>query len=280
MTTGEGLTGSVVKSQDIDVTVLGEFELLKKVGAPSIIFLPGVLFLLCWQFLWSIDKKQDQRQAYPLTMTSGGFWVIAVAISLVFAFAYPQISLNILKERRDYLAGYGLRDFLYLFGAAIILACVLYVCWLLLKWLAAQVRAFIAWLKTPSVDDQPIDILRKLGWLGEGIVSRLAHPTGNADQRVRILGPWSNSALLWIAPPAQLTENDTAPADELNFIQSVRAGQVSDAWKLYRRIKKGLKKGWWTFRWQTVGAVARPRKVSATDWPEVAGAEGVLIVFA
>ena len=36
--------------------------------------------------------------------------VVAVALSIIFAFAYPWIISHITNEHRDYLSGYGLKD--------------------------------------------------------------------------------------------------------------------------------------------------------------------------
>ncbi len=281
VTAPEGLSGSLVKSQDVEVAVLGESELLTKVGAPSILFLPGLLFLLAWQLLWSVGKPKAERDAYEMTPTSGGFWVVAVTISLVCAFVYPFAILAVLRQNRDYLTGYGLKDFLYLFAMTLGSACVLFVFWLSLRWVAARVRELIAWWTVPATGEVPQETLRKLGWVGASILCKLAHPAAppaNATQRVFILEPWREPAFLWIAPALQVLETDNAPPEALNFLQQVRTGQITSAWTIYGWVKKGLKKGWWTLQWEPVGTLGGPRKDSTNDWPEAAGEQRRLIM--
>ena len=107
--TANGLSGSVVKSQEIDIGVLGESDLLSKIGAPSMLFLPGVLFLLAWQLLWSIGKTAAERTAYSLPPTVGGFWVVAVAIAFIVARLYPSIALAVTGEAARLPRGLRLR---------------------------------------------------------------------------------------------------------------------------------------------------------------------------
>jgi hypothetical protein len=143
-----GLPGSVVKAQDVDIAVLGESDILAKLGAPSLLFLPGVLFLLAWQLLWSLDKEQAERDKYRLPPTSGGFWVVAVALALLSAYLYPRVVEHTIHEKRDYLVAYGLKDYALVFALSIGAAVVLYPVWLAMKWLKAaygeQIRRFLA----------------------------------------------------------------------------------------------------------------------------------------
>ncbi len=280
----DGVTASIAKTQDIELAVLGESDLLNKIGAPSLLFLPGVLFLLSWQLLWSFGKGPQQRQTYSMTPTGGTFWVVAVAISLIFAFVYPRIVLLIAKEHRDYLAGYGLKDFLYVFSLTIVSACAIYVFWLFLQWLAGRYHVWLLWRTTPSADDQPLTILRKLGRLRRGTVLRQAHAAdGNADQRVLILEPWREPAYLWVVPPATLQLTAQAPALALNYAQEIQNGQITDARQIVRQVKKGMRwwrrlagRQWWSIAWRPVGNVARPRKGRIAEWTELQS-EGRLV---
>ncbi len=283
--TANGLTGTAVKSQDADIGVLGESDLLSKLGAPSMLFLPGVLFLLAWQLLWSIGKKTAaERQDYLLTPTTGGFWVIAVAIAFVVARAYPWITevgcklmrgyFGIARDatcpKRDYLVAYGFDDYAYLFALVIVSAVALYLAWRGLNWLRA-------WLNMPAARDRPVNIVRKLGRLNLTVQLPRAHPTaGGAGDIVYILDAWRESSLIWIVPPAVLT--DGAQADDLsrNLMQDIVVGRIPEARRLAPLLQQGLDAGWWQFEWAPVAGIEFPRKVTATGWTELPQAGRVI----
>ena len=268
--TSNGISGTATKTQEVELTVLGESDLLSKLGAPSLLFLPGVLFLLTWQMLWSIGKTAVERGEYKMTPTSGSFWLVAVVISLLAAKIYPgAVRLIIDKdEKRDYLVSYGLIDFIYVFALTIAAAAALFLLWCLLRWIGGQIKAWVLYLNTPNEDDTPISILRKLSWLRADTRFRQAH-AGNPAELALILEPWREPAHLWLTPPAVLEPAGGAPADALNFIQQVATGEITSAKVLARRLQAGLQNGWWTLAWQPVGGLARPRKDPAAGWTEV-----------
>lgn len=279
--TANGLTGTVVKSQDADIGVLGESDLLSKLGAPSMLFLPGVLFLLAWQLLWSTGKKTAaERQDYPLTPTTGGFWVIAVAIAFVVARAYPWITYVGCKlmrghfgiahgatcPKRDYLVAYGFDDYAYLFALVIASAVVLYLAWLGLDRLRT-------WLNTPNARDQPINTVRKLGRLDLTVQLPRAHPTaGAAGDIVYILDAWREPTLIWIVPPALLTDGPQADDLSRNLMQDIVVGRIPEARRLAPLLQQGLDAQWWEFKWAPVAGIDAPRKVTATGWTELTAA--------
>ena len=255
----DGSSGAVAKAQDIELTVLGESDLLSKLGVPSLLFLPGVLFLLSWQLLWSYGKDKTARDAYSMTPTAGAFWVIAVLISLISAFAYPWI-MRLFGQKRDYLGAYGLQDYIYVFTGAIVAASVFF-------GLVALCRAGIVFFFSPNENDRPIDILRKLGYLRETITCHLAGPANNAAQQVYVLEPWGQGAFLWVIPRAQLAVQDHAPAAALDLVQQIANGEITGARTLARRLKQGIDKGWWTFGWGALGTITGPRRVAVANWP-------------
>jgi hypothetical protein len=273
VTAADGLSGSTAKTQEVEVAVLGESEFLSKLGAPSLLFLPGVLFLLSWQMLWSYGKTTEQRQVYGMGPTAGAFWVVAVGLSIVTALAYPWIIPIVSGEKRDYLLAYGLVDYMYVFALSIGAACVLYVCWLAIQRGAARYNAWQARRITPSDTDMPIAIVEKLGRLGQTIVLREAHAAGGAADgpRVLVLGAWRQSPSVWIAPPATLQVADTAPAPALNAAQQIAAGNITNAGQLAPQLRQGEQNGWWTVGWQTVAGINGPRKVQEANWTELQG---------
>lgn len=268
--TANGLSGSVVKSQEIDIGVLGESDLLSKIGAPSMLFLPGVLFLLAWQLLWSIGKTAAERTAYSLPPTVGGFWVVAVAIAFIVARLYPTIALAVTGEPRDYLVAYGFDDYAYLFALVIGSAAAFYLAWLGLLWLYGWYKAIRLRYNTPTGRDLPIHVLNKLGRLGLTVDLPRAHPSaGPAGNIVYVLDAWREETLIWIVPPALLDDGPQADANSRNLLQEIGAGRIREARRLARLLQDGLDAGWWTLIWRPVAGVDVPRKVPAASWTEV-----------
>lgn len=276
--TPAGLPGSVVKAQDVDIAVLGEADILSKIGAPSLLFLPGVLFLLTWQLLWSIGKTDDARKAYSLTVTTGGFWVIAVALALVIArlypwlagYAYPWIAPGATAKRRDYLEAYGFYDYALLFALSIAAAAVLYVVWLGVQKLQAMRRAWLVRRNTPAATDQPVDIIQKLARLGQTVALPRAHlAAGNANDIVYILDSWRNPPSIWIIPPARLDDGPQADATSRNLADDIQVGRIVEAARLHKLLIIGIEAQWWTLQWQAVAGINAPRSVAASSWTEL-----------
>jgi len=282
----DGTTSVIAKTQDIELAVLGESDFLGKIGVPSLLFLPGVLFLFTWQLLWSFGKPQPQRDAYPLAATTGNFWVVAVALSIIFAFAYPKMisylgMVSFLEKvfhfntaHRDYLSGYGLRDYLYTFAITMLWACVFYLGWLVLKWLAHLGDAWWLWWITPNINDTPQSILRKLGRLRRTTLLKQAHLAGgNAAERVFILDAWPETDQLWIIPPAVLQPGNGAPEAALDIVQRIQEGRLTDASEILKQLKSGLRwwrpTKWWSIDWRPVANVTRPRKVPTAQWTQL-----------
>jgi hypothetical protein len=176
------------------------------------------------------------------------------------------------------LVGYGLKDFLYIFALVLVSACVAFLLWRLLQWLAARYRAWLVLQTTPSETDPPLVILKKLGRLRQSIRFGQAHAAGgNATERVFILMPWREPAFLWVAPPARLTPTNQATPEALNFVQQVAAGQIVDARQIAKRLKKGMGR-WWTLAWWQVGTVDHPRKGPIANWNEDQAEDGLIEV--
>lgn len=265
--TPNGLTGTAVKSQDAEIGVLGESDVLSKIGAPSMLFLPGVLFLLAWQLLWSLGKTDTQRQAYPLKPTEGGFWVVAVAIALIFAYVYPGFAGIVTGQPRDYLVAYGFKDYALLFALAIGSAAVLYVLRLGQLKIEAVIEAHRIRQSTPNRRDEPIDILRKLAGLDQTAVLAQAHPAGgNPADIVYILDVWSDASSVWIVPPAMLEDGGKATAASGNRLQEIVAGTEREAKVLEPELRVGIENSVWTLKWKRPAVVEVPRKDPAAHW--------------
>ena len=80
-------------------------DLLKFLGIPSLLFLPGVLMLITWRFLALRGKSDEEAKQYKPQWNTSDFWVIAVALSLITALTYPWLTVLVLTNSRNFLVG-------------------------------------------------------------------------------------------------------------------------------------------------------------------------------
>jgi hypothetical protein len=274
-----GLNQTVTASHDINVAVLGESDLLKLVGVPSLLFLPGALLLITLSLCLSVGISSDDRKKLLLQPTEPGFWVLAIGLSLAAAVFYPSLT-RLFGPERNYLASYGLEDFMYVFGWSIfggILAFAAYLGGRRLKklWQAREIRK-----QVPQPGDDPLTILGKLAKLKEDLACRQAYPLGgSAADAMLVLGPWSTDTELWIVPPALLKV--TLPGSDPNYYVALDEcdrlsnGEVSDAAAAEELIRAhggdGGITSWWTLHWYSTGAVHQkpPLKVKRNAWTDL-----------
>jgi hypothetical protein len=140
----------LVSAQMTKVAVTGEADLLTVLGVPSILFLPGFLVIATASILWRFRllRKEWDGAEFPLPFKEPGFWVFAIAISLLAALICKPIGLDVLGR-------YGLRQIIYLWLGSIGVGLVGYVLVVLLfnRWHSSRV---------PGEHDDPLKVLRKL----------------------------------------------------------------------------------------------------------------------
>jgi hypothetical protein len=251
-------------SQDIQVGVLGESELLNLLGVPSLLLLPGFLLIITWRILGSL-RGASAEGGFELKPKEADFWAVAIAMSLAFAFLYPWVTEQILPEgRRDYLVAYGMRDLVYVYSAAIGLGIFTYGCWRLIAMLKSSYNSWQLARCVPLESDSTIAVLEKLVRAKSEIELPLVHLKGTgSDQELFELTPWAIGETVWLAPPIQLVLNDlSADRDKQraadNALQDVTTGRGVDAATVCEIVKEGETKGWWTAKWGQVGAVTGP----------------------
>jgi hypothetical protein len=152
---GAEQTATMLRSKEVDVGVFGESKVLQTLGLPSVFILPGFLFIAMLALLWRLTKPAER--AFPLEIgTSPGdpvFWLAAVTLSALIGFLYWLVT------RRNLLDAYGLTDVATLWVASIVSAG--------LVWLVTALGV-IGWAwhvqrHTPTVDDEALDVLKKMG---------------------------------------------------------------------------------------------------------------------
>jgi uncharacterized membrane protein len=177
--TPEGdLHQSVVASSAFTVDVFAESDILKVIGAPTFLLVPGVIVLLtAWALIRYASpwRHQLSDKSFPNPITAATVTAIGgVFISLVVATLYPALTRNLVPgEERNYLKAYGFRDFYYVFGYSFAIAVAI---WVLaaLVFVLARGLLYVSW-----VQDDPQSLLRKIALRG---LPRLAisHVRGKA----------------------------------------------------------------------------------------------------
>lgn len=146
--------GNLVATQQVNVGVLGESEILSLLGIPSFLFLPGFLALITIRLFWEINKKQE-GDTFPLKTLSPEFGLIAVTLSGIAAALYPFITQWLTGVRRNYLIRYDLSDVENIWLGSIIVALAVMSGIRVVTWLYQR-------LMRPSVKDSAITTIRKL----------------------------------------------------------------------------------------------------------------------
>jgi hypothetical protein len=92
-------------TREVSVGVLGESEMLKLLGVPSLLFLPGVLVLTSFSLLWRcrVWRPAASETKLPIDEKDPGFWVISIILS-------AAIFAGFMARRPDFLSLYGLED--------------------------------------------------------------------------------------------------------------------------------------------------------------------------
>jgi hypothetical protein len=182
-----------VLSRDVDVGVLGESEILKLLGVPSLFLLPGFLavsaFMLLWR--WKVMRTGDDTDP-PLEETKSGFWVVSVTASLL-------ITGMFILHRNNFFSYYGLGDLMTVWFVSIGIGCGAY----------CGFRAFVNNKarqlqealdehtrlnekairdKYPQTDDTPVQVLHKLSNFGKKM----------ALGRAMVKGQKNPLFLLWV----------------------------------------------------------------------------------
>ncbi len=141
----------LIVTQEVDVGVLGESEILKLLGLPSFLLLPGFLIITTIGLLWNLGflRLKSDIDKFPLEVNTPEFWLISITLSGLVAFGY-------ILTGRNYLESYGLRDIanVWLFSV-FALGLGVYLLTMLGRNLYISGRM-------PSEKDKPITILKKL----------------------------------------------------------------------------------------------------------------------
>jgi len=239
----------LVVAKQATVGIFFESELLKALGIPSFLVLPGCLVLFTFQIVLSfgvLGLKNDSR--FPqFAVTSPSFWVLAITLSGLFAVVYNFFSSD------NYLVRYGLSDLRNVWLLSIGAGLVLYFA---VAFLHRRYRREVIF----TINDSQTTVLRKLSRNGLPIVLSGAGLKINnvALQAFVIEGIEDDQTRVWVAPPI-VTEWGSAKEAldaQTQFEDSVN--KRSSPGELATRLEEAQQKGYVQVRWNTQGSVPNP----------------------
>jgi hypothetical protein len=263
------LTAAVLTpAQEINVVVLGESDLFKFLGTPSLLFLPGVLMLITWQFLTLWGKSGDDAKKYKPQWNTSDFWVIAVALSLLTALVYPLLTGLFLNTARDFVSAYGLADYAFIFAFSLVGSIAVFAAKLGIEAALKAHRDRKLAETVPGIDDTPLQILEKLvkqKAKADNLFQQYA--AGENAARLLCLEPWSLGGVLWLVPQAEINVVDQTNAEAVDQRDKLVNGPPPDAGAVLTKLKEGVQRNWWgNPLWRPAGDVRHPVKVESTNW--------------
>ncbi len=136
-------------TREVTIGVLGASAVLQLLGVPSLLLLPGFLFMSSWLLLWRQKfLRHDSNTTPPLDEKSSGFWLLSITLSIVISGVFWYF-------RRDFFSYYSLADLITVWLVSIGLGCAAYSGWH--HYLNRREEA-----KYPRKGDEPAIVLAKL----------------------------------------------------------------------------------------------------------------------
>ncbi len=278
---GQTRTGAVAVAQTLPVSILGESELLKLMGVPSFLFLPGFLALATFAALWT-RVAPKKKILEPLSIEEKA--LLAVSVSFIAAFVYPWFA-----NGRSYLSGYGLRDVISVWFGSILAATI---AWILLSaFLAIRIRIRIAKAnriarqhedevrqKTPTKNDSPVQMLERMVLLGATLPPKQVMVnlgSAKAARAFQVLPEPDASEKFWVTPPVLMTRaggTSTGWSREQLIAELQKEGVDKDPGKLEKVLSSAQNSGW-TAEWGSSDFIVGPSPVGKESLGEAAQAQ-------
>ncbi|BAY26524.1 hypothetical protein NIES2100_63400 [Calothrix sp. NIES-2100] len=253
---------NLVSFKEINVGVIGESEILKLLGVPSLLVLPGFLMLVTVKIFWELNNTKDKNNTFPLKTISPEFWFIAITLSIPMIFLYPIITERVLKIRRSYLETYGPTDVLLVWVSSILLAAALYLISI------GSINLYKIWRikqDAPSPEDDPVTILYKLDKQGLGVALECVNLKGIEQPVFLLESTKDDKEKLWVAPPIILEWLKGSECKTLREDVSNQLTLQGKAKTLANLLKKGEKIKALRVDWQTGSNILKPKQVKSID---------------
>jgi hypothetical protein len=209
---------NLVVTKEVDVGVVGESDLLKLLGVPSFLCLPGCLAIWTWGLLWKMKLFHPATQ-FELTFGKPEFWLLSLTISGVIAWIYPRLG------GANYLRGYDLSTIAQVWILSVTLGGACYSGYTGWKdyqsWKATRLekgRQDAIRARTPSPGDDPITLLRKLGLQRLGLTLRRGKWH---EATVYVVENDNGQSPLWVARQILLEWNDHATSKSREIVEGL-----------------------------------------------------------
>ena len=194
--------------------------MLRLLGVPSFLLLPGVLFLLTYRWLWTsqVLGAKNEADRFSVEVTKPEFWLLAITLSGIMAFVYPSVT------KHSYLESYNLADMARVWLLSVGFA---FVTWLILFVAIRKYRASVEKGTLPSINDDEFTVLKKLAKQKLGL--RLPK-VSYTDKEGNKLAAWllqpkgRDGDIVWVGPP--MVAKCLPGADQGTF------KQIKDKWNL------------------------------------------------
>jgi hypothetical protein len=194
-------------SREVNVGVLGESEILKVLGVPSLLLLPGFLAVSSFMLLWRWELfRPPGKENPPLEEKNSGFWVVSVSASLIIALAFFVI-------RHDFFFFYSLSDLMIVWSVSIFIGCATYVIYRA----TVNRQARVERAKYPHPDDTQMQTLRKLKQYGGNMAVRRVKIKGVKDPQFLLL---TRDSAVYVCPEMVLTWEKGADAAVRSLVQN------------------------------------------------------------
>lgn len=233
----------LIVNQQVTLGVFFESDLLKLLGIPSFLLLPGALILFTMQLLlaFNVFGAKNESKLPDLGVTTPGFWILAITLSAMFAPIY------IWRTGHNYLIRYGMEDLIYVWIWSILVGLVLYL-------FIAGFARLIRHKRIPTAQDDQITTLERMARNKLGVVVPEVRFTINnvAWKGFQIEPLEDGMTMLWVAPQIRAEWGEEHEALEamaevnalLNAAQTPISrinGQRVDKHEITRRIAVKLK---------------------------------------
>lgn len=241
-------SGALSAAFDIETGSTELAMLLKLLGLPALLLLPGALLLsasaILWQFGLALQHPRAAKSEFWFAYASPYFWVLAICVSFVWYRLYAW-------QHTDLRDTYRLGDVIALWSLSLLIGAALHV-------LAFAVIRLIVWssdrrsaARTPRVDDGPWTTLNKLA-LRRGLLNLPKAGFGSPQRTAFILE--EDHDKLWLCPA--ITYRPPSDDKRANDIVAMRdAGDLDALVALFKPDPRAL-------QWAESGG---PRLVEAKD---------------
>jgi hypothetical protein len=208
--------GMLQAAYTVNVGILGVSDLLKILGVPSFLFVPG--FLVLTTFFILRERVSPGIKIQPeAALTAPELGVLSVTISIVVAGFYPVIT-RLSGRERNYLSGYGAQDIVWVWFGSLAAGVIFWMIWvggggLIQKYKKMRRERKLSEQQTkeleqiaarmPKKTDTPVVLLEKMA------KNAVPFPLSQAEIQENtavarcfiVLPPQNGTSIAWVSPP-------------------------------------------------------------------------------